>query len=383
MSKSLLIIDANVKFQNVVSKTPHRGRYDNGYNQDGYVSFEYYYSLDTSFAQQLVNLELLYSSNTEDDTVVKQLLAHNAKPVDGVSDGRANLVSRDVESVGQKQKMHSMIDDSEYEKVFRIVAPLPLCSIKQMYVNVETGELVDKKQFRREVINGDGTVELHTADDSMSVLAKSDTFVRIWASSYQLNASTLAPSDINSITEKMSDVITQDDADHYEQPPFESLLKFLSWRTKFHNKRYETRDVYYVMDWTPKEDGVTHEGIIPTKQSCISYKEAVSTVQQWRREIIREKEILFNRRYVQVTEHHVVPNERYEVRVEVMPGAPMKYAHVQIMGHDIIVYKGQPFVLYAAVAEVEKRPNAFMRTESRIMKDASVMRMFNESFWRY
>jgi len=63
----------------------------------------------------------------------------------------------------------------------------------------------------------------------------------------------------------MSDVITQDDADHYEQPPFESLLKFLSWRTKFHNKRYETRDVYYVMDWTPKEDGVTHEGIIPTK----------------------------------------------------------------------------------------------------------------------
>jgi len=61
----------------------------------------------------------------------------------------------------------------------------------------------------------------------------------------------------------------------------------------------------------------------------------------------------------------------------------MKYAHVQIMGHDIIVYKGQPFVLYAAVAEVEKRPNAFMRTESRIMKDASVMRMFNESFWRY
>jgi len=115
---------------------------------------------------------------------VKRLLAHNAKPVNGVSDGRANLVNRDVESVGQKQKMHSVIDDGEYEKVFRIVAPLPLCSIKQMYVNVETGELVDKKQFRREVINGDGTVELHTADDSMSVLAKSDTFVRIWASSY-------------------------------------------------------------------------------------------------------------------------------------------------------------------------------------------------------
>lgn len=83
-----------------------------------------------------------------------------------------------------------------------------------------------------------------------------------------------------------------------------------------------------------------------------------------------------------LVEIEVKPGKRFEISIELSLKAPVKYANVKILGSNLIVFKGQPFVLYAAVTEVEKTSNAFLRTESHIMKDKSVMRMFNESFWR-
>lgn len=104
--------------------------------------------------------------------------------------------------------MRSVIDAGEYDNVFRIVSPLPLFSIGQMYVDAETGKLIDKKLFKREVMNKDGTVELHDANDMEVVNAKPFAFIRIWGSSYELDKTTLKPRVINDIATPMSDDIT-------------------------------------------------------------------------------------------------------------------------------------------------------------------------------
>lgn len=163
--------------------------------------------------------------------------------------------------------MHSVIDAGEYDKVFRIISPLPMFFDKYIYINVDTGELLDKKIYRKSFYRKDGTIKHRGMDDKLVVSnVKQEHFVRIWDHSFELDKKTLAPvTDMNGITGVTSEEVTQEDADNCEKPSFESLLNFVAFRKSFHNKRYETRNAYYVLDWSPSKDNMTHDGINSTK----------------------------------------------------------------------------------------------------------------------